>query len=61
MIMTSHIEFPQIEKNTIISKKDSKEIFLPATLLRFILTDLLRNRLNFKGVIITYVMNMKAI
>ncbi len=48
MIMTSHIEFPQIETKTVISKKDGKEIFLPATLSRTILTDLLRKQMGLE-------------
>lgn len=61
MIMTAHIELPQVDSTTIISKKDGEEIFLPATLSKTVLTDLLRNELNFNGVIITDAMNMKAI
>lgn len=61
MIMTAHIELPQIEKGTITSKKDGRKIFRPATLSRTVLTGLLRERLNFKGVIVTDAMNMKAI
>lgn len=61
MVMTAHIELPQIEKGTIISKKDGKEIFLPATLSKSILTGLLRDKLKFNGVIVTDAMNMKAI
>lgn len=61
MIMAAHIELPQIESDTIISEKDGKEIYIPASLSKSILTDLLRNKLNFKGVIVTDAMNMKAI
>ncbi len=32
MIMTAHIQFPQIEKDTFISKKDGSKISIPATL-----------------------------
>ncbi len=61
MVMSAHIELPQIEKNTVISKKDGEQIFLPATLSKTILTNLLRNKLNFNGIIITDAMDMKAI
>ena len=61
MIMAAHIELPKIESNTIISKKDGKEICIPASLSKSILTGLLRNKLKFKGVIITDAMNMKAV
>lgn len=61
MIMTAHIELPKIENKTVVSKKGGSEIFLPATVSRTILTDLLRNKMGFNGVIVTDAMNMKAI
>lgn len=61
MIMTAHIELPQIEKNIITSKKSGKKFFVPATVSKTTLTDLLRNKMSFDGVIITDAMNMKAI
>ncbi|MBR4530447.1 MAG: glycoside hydrolase family 3 C-terminal domain-containing protein [Lachnospiraceae bacterium] len=61
LVMTAHIRYPQIERETYISKKTGKEITLPATLSRTILTDLLRGELNYDGVIITDAMNMQAI
>ena len=50
MIMTAHVVNRQLDATG-----------LPATLSNTILTDLLRKRLNFKGVIITDDMDMKAI
>ena len=61
MIMTAHIEFPNIEQNTYISKKDGRKICLPATLSHTILTDLLRNEMGYKGLIITDALDMGAI
>lgn len=61
MVMTAHIELPNVENKTIISKKNGKEIFVPATLSKTILNGLLREKLEFKGVIVTDAMNMKAI
>ncbi|MDO4537159.1 MAG: glycoside hydrolase family 3 protein [Coriobacteriales bacterium] len=61
MIMTAHIEFPNIEKETYTSKKDGKAITLPATLSRTILTDILRKELGYDGIIITDSMVMDAI
>ena len=61
MIMTAHIQFPQIETKTAVSKEDGSEIFLPATLSRTILTDLLRNEMGFEGLIVTDAMDMEAI
>ena len=48
MIMTSHIKYPQIDET------------YPATLSYKILTELLKNQLNFNGLIITDSMNMWA-
>jgi beta-N-acetylhexosaminidase len=49
-IMTSHILFPQIEKEN-----------KPATLSRTILTDLLKVKLGFKGMVVTDCLEMNAI
>jgi beta-N-acetylhexosaminidase len=61
MIMTAHIELSKIESKTVVSEKDGKKVCLPATLSKVVLTDLLRNKMGFKGVIVTDAMNMKAI
>lgn len=50
VVMTAHIVNRQLDRSG-----------LPATLSHKILTDLLRNQLHFKGVIITDDMQMKAI
>ncbi|QVK18519.1 beta-N-acetylhexosaminidase [Mycoplasmatota bacterium] len=49
-IMSAHVLFPSYEDE-----------FLPATLSRKVLTNLLRNELGFKGLIVTDCMEMKAI
>jgi beta-N-acetylhexosaminidase len=49
-LMTAHIVYPQIEPNN-----------LPATLSPFFLTQLLRQKLNFEGLIFTDALNMRAI
>lgn len=61
MVMTAHIQFPQIEKDTYTSKKDGQQIAYPATLSDDILTGLLREDMKFEGVIITDALNMAAI
>lgn len=61
MIMTAHIQFPQIETETYTSIYDGASVTLPATLSKSILTSLLREELGFKGVIITDSMIMDAI
>jgi len=60
-IMTAHIQFPQIEKETCISKASGQKIYLPATLSKMFLTDILRKKLGYQGLIITDSMEMDAI
>lgn len=50
MIMTAHVQFPAIEPNGD-----------PATISYSVLTELLRNELGYKGVIVTDCLEMKAI
>ncbi|MDU7067996.1 MAG: glycoside hydrolase family 3 N-terminal domain-containing protein [Clostridium perfringens] len=61
MIMTAHIQFTQIEKDTFISKKDGSQISIPATLSDDIIKGILREEMEYDGVVITDAMNMKAI
>ena len=61
MIMTAHIQFPKIENATYISKATGEEIYLPATLSKTILTDILRRDMGYDGIIVTDPMNMDAI
>ncbi|HHP1053797.1 glycoside hydrolase family 3 N-terminal domain-containing protein [Bacillus cereus group sp. BfR-BA-01354] len=61
MIMTAHIQVPALDNTKYISKKDGQEIIVPATLSKKILTDLLRNKMHFNGVIITDALDMQAI
>lgn len=61
MVMSAHIQFPLIETETVVSKKDGSEIFLPATLSQTFMTDVLRDRLGFSGVVSTDALNMGAI
>ena len=61
MVMTAHIRFPQIETETYTSVETGETISLPATLSKKILTDLLRDRLHYEGVIVTDAMEMDAI
>lgn len=60
MIMTAHIQYPQLD-NTEFTAKDGSSTILPATMSRKILTDLLRNEMHYQGVIITDAMNMAGI
>ena len=61
VIMTAHIQYPLIEKQTAVSIATGEEINLPATLSKTILTDLLRGEMGFDGVVISDAMNMAAI
>lgn len=61
MIMTAHIQYPQIETGTYTSISTGESIFLPATMSRMILTDILRGDMGFDGVIVTDALDMKAI
>jgi beta-N-acetylhexosaminidase len=60
LIMTAHIQYPQLD-DTEFTTKDGDTIILPATMSRKILTDLLRNKMGFKGLIVTDALNMAGI
>lgn len=59
-IMTAHIQYPNVETEKYTSVT-GKEVYLPATLSKTIITDKLRGDLGFKGVVITDALEMDAI
>ncbi|MCR5788517.1 MAG: penicillin binding protein PBP4B [Lachnospiraceae bacterium] len=61
MVMTAHIQYPQIEERTYTSVSTGEEVFLPATLSSVILQDILRKDMGFEGVIVSDALNMAAI
>ena len=61
MIMTAHIQFPNIVTEELYSSIKDEFMSPPATLSREILTDLLRNELNYDGVIVTDSMTMAGV
>ncbi len=61
MVMTAHIEYPQIEKEVYVSKETGQEITLPATLSKTMITDILRGQLGYDGVVVTDSLEMGAI
>lgn len=61
MIMTAHIQYPLIEKNTYVSISSGETVYLPATLSKTILTDIVRDDMGFEGVVITDSMQMDAL
>lgn len=60
-VMTAHIQYPNIETETYTSISTGEEVYLPATLSKTILTDILRKDIGFEGVIVTDAMEMDAI
>lgn len=61
MIMSAHIQYPQLDDTKYQSKLTGEELTLPATLSHTILTDILRGELGYDGVIVTDALDMKAI
>ena len=61
MIMTAHIQYPNIEKETYKSKKDKKKVNLPATLSHAIINDVLREEMGYNGIVVTDALDMEAI
>lgn len=60
LVMTAHIQYPALDDSRINTQQD-EAIAPPATLSKAILTDLLREQLEFDGVVITDALNMQAI
>ncbi len=61
MVMTAHIQYPQLDGTQINSKLDGKPIYLPATLSHQIITGILRGELGYDGVVVTDALDMQAI
>ena len=61
MVMTAHIQYPQVETETYTSTSSGEKVYLPATMSRTILTDILRGELGFEGVIVSDALDMQAI
>jgi beta-N-acetylhexosaminidase len=60
MIMTAHIQYPQLDSSTFVSV-DGKSMIKPATMSRTIITDILREELNYQGVVVTDALDMAGI
>nr|WP_246017871.1 glycoside hydrolase family 3 protein [Mesobacillus subterraneus] len=60
-IMTAHVTFPKIDGTKAVSQLTGEEIAIPATLSYKVLTELMREEMDYDGVITTDAMNMKAI
>lgn len=60
-LMTAHIVAPELDSNLTYSNKQKKYVNTPATLSKVILTDLLRTKLKYNGLIVSDALDMKAI
>ncbi len=60
MIMTAHIQYPVLDNSTFTAKSGEK-LIRPATMSKKILTDLLRNKMAFNGIIATDALDMAGI
>ena len=61
MIMSAHILYPQLDNTTVYSEKTKQQEKLPSTLSHKILTNLLKEEMGFKGVVVTDAMNMAGV
>ncbi|MCP4988040.1 MAG: glycoside hydrolase family 3 protein [Colwellia sp.] len=60
MIMTAHIQYPALDDSTFVSQSGEK-LIRPATMSRKILTDLLRDEMDFEGIIATDALDMAGV
>ncbi|PKG85480.1 beta-hexosaminidase [Colwellia sp. 75C3] len=60
MIMTAHIQYPILDNSVFVSKSGEK-LIRPATMSRKILTDLLRDEMEFDGIIATDALDMAGV
>ena len=60
MIMTAHIQYPELDSST-LTNVDGKQMIKPATMSRKIMTDILRDELNYQGVVVTDALDMAGI
>ena len=61
MIMTAHIQYPQIETGTYTSISTGESMYLPASMSKTILQDILRGDMGFDGIVVTDALDMSAI
>ncbi len=60
MVMTAHIQYPALDNSTVVNK-EGDNIVRPATMSRKILTDLLREKMGYDGIIATDALDMAGI
>jgi beta-N-acetylhexosaminidase len=60
MIMTAHIQYPALDNSVFVSQS-GEELIRPATMSRKILSDLLREKMAFDGIIATDALDMAGV
>jgi beta-N-acetylhexosaminidase len=60
LLMTAHIQYPQLDSSTFVTD-DGRQIIVPATMSRTIITDLLRGDLGYQGVVISDALDMAGV
>jgi len=61
MIMTAHIQYPKVDDTTYPSIKTGEPIVLPATLSRVFMTEILREKMGFDGLLLTDALDMAGV
>ncbi|MED7788823.1 glycoside hydrolase family 3 protein [Francisella sp. 19X1-34] len=61
MVMSAHISMPALDDTTHRSVSTGQEIGIPATLSHNIITEFLKEKISFKGLVVSDAMDMKAI
>ena len=61
MVMSAHISMPALDDTTHRSVSTGQEIGIPATLSHNIITKFLKEKIDFKGLVVSDAMDMKAI
>jgi beta-N-acetylhexosaminidase len=60
LLMTAHIQYPQLDSTTFMTD-DGREIIVPATMSRAIITNLLRGDMGYQGVVISDALDMAGV
>ena len=61
MVMTAHISMPKLDDTQHTSIATSKKLYIPATLSHKIITKFLKQDMEFKGLVVSDALDMKAI
>ena len=61
MVMAAHVTVPALDNTTHVSKKDGRNVGMPASLSYEMLTNLLRKKMDYQGLLVTDALDMHAI